>query len=171
MKIYVIKIAVRGVSPMVWRRLRIAADTSLAALHSIFQIVQGWGDDYLHQFHIYGKDYGISYDGGIGFPDNPFQTVIDDFSFDIGDRFTYEYNFFEHWLHDVRVEAIHEDSTLKTPFCTSGHGQPPRMKLIRRWRFWRPSLMRMMQQRSVISGHLLTTWMLFGSIAIKSTGN
>lgn len=63
MKIYVIKIAVCGVSPMVWRWLRIAADTSLAALHFIFQIVQGWGDDYLHQFHIHGKDYGISYDG------------------------------------------------------------------------------------------------------------
>lgn len=124
MKIYVIKIAVRGVSPMVWRRLRIAADTSLAALHFIFQIVQGWGNDYLYQFHIYGKDYGISYDGGIDFPDNPFRTVTDDFSFDIGDRFTYEYNFFEHWLHDVRVEAIHEDSTLKTPFCISGHGMP-----------------------------------------------
>ncbi|MGL5968220.1 MAG: IS1096 element passenger TnpR family protein [Kluyvera sp.] len=50
--------------------------------------------------------------------------MIDDFSFDIGDRFTYEYNFFEHWLHDVRVEAIHEDSTLKTPFCMSCHGMP-----------------------------------------------
>lgn len=59
MKVYVIKIAVRGVSPMVWRRLRIAADTSLAALHFIIQIIQGWGDDHLHQFHIYGKDYGI----------------------------------------------------------------------------------------------------------------
>ncbi|MDV5373166.1 hypothetical protein QM092_24800 [Enterobacter hormaechei] len=33
--------------------------------------------------------------------------MIDDFAFDAGDRFTYEYNFFEHWLHDVRVEAIH----------------------------------------------------------------
>jgi hypothetical protein len=124
MKIYVIKIAVRGVSPMVWRRLRNAADTSLAALHFIFQIVQGWGDDHLHQFHIYGKDYGISYDGDIGFPDNPFRIVIDDFSFDVSDRFTYEYNFFDHWLHDVRVEAIHEDSTLKTPFCINGHGMP-----------------------------------------------
>ncbi|MGP2427866.1 plasmid pRiA4b ORF-3 family protein [Yersinia sp. 2538 StPb PI] len=107
---------------MVWRRLRIAADTSLAALHFIFQIVQGWGDDYLHQFHIYGKDYGISYDGGIGFPDNPFRIVIDNFSFDVDYRFTYEYNFFEHWLHDIRVEAIHEDSALRTPFCMSGHG-------------------------------------------------
>jgi len=35
MKIYVIKIAVRGFTPMVWRRLRIAADISLAALHFI----------------------------------------------------------------------------------------------------------------------------------------
>lgn len=100
---------------MVWRRLGIAADTSLAALYFIFQIVQGWGDDHLHQFHIYGKDYGISYYGGIGFLDNPFRIVIGDFAFDVGDRFTYEYNFFEHWLHDIRVEAIHEDY---------GHGMP-----------------------------------------------
>lgn len=48
MKVYVIKIAVRGVSPMVWRRLRVAADTSLAALHFIIQIIQGWSDDHLH---------------------------------------------------------------------------------------------------------------------------
>ncbi|EKK3320091.1 plasmid pRiA4b ORF-3 family protein, partial [Salmonella enterica] len=39
MEIYVIKVAVHGVSPMVWRRLRIAANTSLAALHYIIQIV------------------------------------------------------------------------------------------------------------------------------------
>ncbi|MED8094750.1 IS1096 element passenger TnpR family protein [Escherichia coli] len=67
MKVYVIKIAVRSVSPVVWRRLRIAADTSLAALHFIIQIIQGWGDDYLHQFHIYGKDYGITYEGALVF--------------------------------------------------------------------------------------------------------
>ncbi|MFO5855015.1 IS1096 element passenger TnpR family protein, partial [Klebsiella pneumoniae] len=70
MKIYVIKIAVHGVSPMVWRRLRIAADTSLAALHFIFQIVQGWGDDHLHQFHIYDKDYGTPYHHCIVLDDN-----------------------------------------------------------------------------------------------------
>lgn len=124
MKTYTIKLAVCGVSPMVWRRLRISADTSLAALHYIIQIVQGWDNDYLHQFHIDGKDYGIFYDGGIAFPDNPYQVVIDDFAFDVGDRFTYEYNFFEHWLHDIRIEAIHDNSNLKTPFCLSGYGMP-----------------------------------------------
>ncbi|MGS4262737.1 IS1096 element passenger TnpR family protein [Serratia marcescens] len=45
MKIYVIKIAVRGVSPMVWRRLRIAADTSLAALHFILGFEGQWNEN------------------------------------------------------------------------------------------------------------------------------
>ncbi|ACX86428.1 hypothetical protein Pecwa_0603 [Pectobacterium parmentieri WPP163] len=67
MKIYVIKIAVRGVSPMVWRRLRIADDTPLAALHFIFQIVQGWGNDDLHQFHIHGKDLVFLTTGALAF--------------------------------------------------------------------------------------------------------
>ncbi|HEA7343596.1 TPA: hypothetical protein RXK68_004496 [Escherichia coli] len=50
--------------------------------------------------------------------------MIDDFEFDVGDRFTYEYNFFEHWIHDIRVEAIYKNTELKTPFCISGHGMP-----------------------------------------------
>ncbi|MCF7423557.1 plasmid pRiA4b ORF-3 family protein [Escherichia coli] len=52
----------------------------------------------------------------LGFPDNPFQVVIDDFEFDVGDRFTYEYNFFEHWIHDIRVEAIYENAVLYKGF-------------------------------------------------------
>lgn len=107
---------------MIWRRLRIAGNTSLASLHHIIQISQGWSDDYLHLFHIYGKDYGIFKDGGLGFSDNAYQVMIDDFGFDVGDRFTYEYNFNENWLHDIRIEAIDEFSTRKkTPLCLSGN--------------------------------------------------
>ena len=105
MKIYSIKIALRGVSPMVWRRLRIAGDTTLAALHYIIQIAYGWDDDFLHQFHIYGKDYGIARAGGI-WVENAYTVRIDDFDFDVGDRFIYEYNFFKFWLVDIRIEAI-----------------------------------------------------------------
>lgn len=56
--------------------------------------------------------------------DNPFRIVIDDFAFEVGDRFAYKYNFFEQRLHGIRVEAIHEDSTLKTPFCMGDHVMP-----------------------------------------------
>lgn len=51
MKMYFVKIALRGVSPMVWRRLRIPENTSLAQLHNIIQIAYNWDDEYLHQFH------------------------------------------------------------------------------------------------------------------------
>jgi transposase InsO family protein len=42
----------RGVSPTIWRRLRLQGNTSLAGLHHIIQIAMGWDDEYLHYFHI-----------------------------------------------------------------------------------------------------------------------
>ena len=84
MNVYRIKLALTGVSPMVWRRFRIAGDTSLAGLHFIIQIAQGWDDDYLHQFHIHGKDFGLNKPGAYSFPDDSRQVVMDDFEFDIG---------------------------------------------------------------------------------------
>ena len=125
MKHYSIKIALRAVSPMVWRRLRIPGYTSLATFHHVIQTVFGWEDDHLHLFHIYGKDYGIAYAGGLSFSDDPDAVYLDDFDFDIGDRFTYEYNFYAHWLHDIRIEAIEPASTSPVhPFCVKGNGMP-----------------------------------------------
>ena len=108
MKIYSIKIALRGISPMIWRRLRLSGTSSLADLHAIIQLAMGWDDDYLHRFHIYGKDYGISYTGGLWLSDNLHTVTLEDFDFDIGDRFTYTYNFYDHWLSDIRIEAIQD---------------------------------------------------------------
>lgn len=125
MNVYLVKIALRGVSPMVWRRLQIPENTSLANLHHTIQIVNGWDDEYLHQFHIYGKDYGISYEGGLMFSDNAHRVYFGDFEFDIGDKFTYEYNFFEHWLVDIRIETINESSASQVPiYCIKGNGMP-----------------------------------------------
>lgn len=112
-------------SPMIWRRLQIPGSTSLADFHHVIQIVFGWDDDHLHRFHIYGNDYGIAYVGGLSFSDNPYTVYLDDFEFDIGDRFTYEYNFFDRWLHDIRVEAIETASISPSdPFCIKGNGMP-----------------------------------------------
>src|SRR5437016_1962630 len=94
MRFYFIKIAIRGVSPMIWRRLRVPGSASLAMLHDCIQIINGWDDSYLNQFRIFGKNYGVYHDGGITFNDNARFVYIDDF--DVGDKFTYEYNFFEH---------------------------------------------------------------------------
>ena len=124
MKTYVIKIALRGVSPMVWRRLRISGNTSLAQLHHIIQVTNHWDDDYLHQFHIYGKDYGINHIGAVMFSDNAHKVLLNDFAFDAGDKFTYEYNFFQHWIIDIRIETITESTTATPIYCLKGNGMP-----------------------------------------------
>lgn len=122
MKMYRLKAALRGISPMVWRRLKIDESTSLAQLHHILQAVFQWDNDYLHQFHIYGKDYGIGYVGGLSFVDNAYKVYFRDFEFDIGDKFTYEYNFFAHWLVDIRVENITQTTSDFQPRCIKGNG-------------------------------------------------
>ena len=129
MKVYFIKIALRGVSPMVWRRLRVPGSASLAMLHDCIQIINSWDDDYLHQFHIYGKDYGLNYPGGLNYSDNVHEIYLDDFQFDIGDKFTYEYNFFEHLIHDIRIENIRDFlPTKNNVICLSGQGMPSATK-------------------------------------------
>jgi len=60
-KTYFVKMVLRGISPMIWRRFWIPGNTSLADFHHIIQTAYRWDDDHLHRFHIYGKDYGIGY--------------------------------------------------------------------------------------------------------------
>lgn len=122
MKTYFIKMVLWGISPMIWRRFQIPGNTSLADFHHIIQIAYGWDNEYLHQFHIYGKDYGIGYIGGISFSDDAHKVYIDDFEFDANDKFTYEYNFFEHWFVDVRIEDIRDKLTPAPVYCVKGSG-------------------------------------------------
>jgi hypothetical protein len=125
MKFYFVKVALRGVSPMVWRRLRIPGNASLAMLHQCIQIINGWDDFNLHQFHIYGKDFGINYVGGLSYSDNVHTVLLDSFNFDVGDKFTYEYNFFEHIMHDISIESILELPIIESSIvCLRGSGMP-----------------------------------------------
>lgn len=125
MKLYFIKIAIRDVSPMIWRRLRVPGTASQAMLHNSIQIINGWDDSYLNQFRIFGKDYGVYHDGGISFNDDAHTVYMDEFEFDVGDKFTYEYNFFEHIMHDIRIEDIKNlPITENIIFCINGSGMP-----------------------------------------------
>ena len=37
-----LRVVVRGVSPLIWRRLVVAESMSLAAFHEVLQVVFGW---------------------------------------------------------------------------------------------------------------------------------
>jgi hypothetical protein len=47
--IYQFKVVLRGISPMIWRRLLLRSDHSIADLHYTIQIAMGWSDTHLHR--------------------------------------------------------------------------------------------------------------------------
>jgi Plasmid pRiA4b ORF-3-like protein len=64
-QVYQLRIWIREISPPIWHRLLVCSDGTIAQLHDILQIAFGWADEYLHQFLIRGKPFGIWKPGGI----------------------------------------------------------------------------------------------------------
>lgn len=100
------KIHILGVSPQIYRRFVVSDTTNIAQLHHLIQMIMGWKCYHLHQFHIFGKYYGIYYSGGMSFSSNPCDITLASFDFRKGDKFTYCYNFYDNWVHEMRVEKV-----------------------------------------------------------------
>ncbi len=124
--IYQLKVVLLGISPMIWRRIGVRSDSTIADLHYIIQIAMGWKDEHLHQFLIHGVHYGISYPGTGGFINNAHEVKLSQFGLREREKFSYEYDFFSNWKHQIRVEAIlPDDNEQNYPLCTAGKGACP----------------------------------------------
>jgi len=123
--VYQLRVVVRGVSPLIWRRLLIPADTTIAGLHAELQIAFGWGGEHLHRFLIHGVEYGISYAGGVGFRGDPHRVHVDELGLRPTERFVYDYDFTDGWRLDLRLEQILTDDGRVYPRCTGGRRAGP----------------------------------------------
>jgi Plasmid pRiA4b ORF-3-like protein len=136
MNIYRLRVVIAGVSPLLWRRLEVAAGTTVAGLHAIVQTAFGWSGEYLHRFVIGGTEYGITYVGGPGFRDDVRQVRLADLGLHEGERFVYEYKFSAAWRVDMRVEQIARAQPGRVyPRCTGGRRAGPPEDWDGRWAF------------------------------------
>lgn len=119
--VYRLRVVVARISPLIWRRLLVPADTTIAELHTILQTIFGWSGEHLHRFVIHGREYGISYLGGPGFRDNAHTVRLEDLGLRLGERFSYEYNYFAAWTCDLRLERIQPGEPGRVyPRCIGG---------------------------------------------------
>jgi Plasmid pRiA4b ORF-3-like protein len=117
--IYQLRIVLRDISPLIWRRLLVYSDTTLAHLHHMLQILFAWSDEHLHHFHIFGKDYGSN-------AADTRHGTLQSFAFQPGERFRYIYNYYAQWQCDIRLEAtLPCDTTRFHPVCTGGKWPAP----------------------------------------------
>jgi len=123
--VYRLRAVLHAVSPLIWRRLLVSGESTVADLHTIVQTAFGWGGEHLHRFVIHGAEYGINYVGGPGFRDAR-QVRLGGLGLRVGERFFYEYNFFAGWRVDLRVEEIVAAEPGRVyPRCTAGRRAGP----------------------------------------------
>lgn len=120
--LYQLKVRLLGVTPTVWRRFCVPGSTKLSRLHTTLQIVMGWEDFHLHQFHIDGEVYGSFELSGAGSE----HATLDELALPVHATFLYEYDMGDLWQHDVRIEKISRPSAkFAYPRCLAGKEAAP----------------------------------------------
>jgi heme-degrading monooxygenase HmoA len=72
---YQLRIVLRDVSPLIWRRLLVPSNIDLPRLSRILQFLFSWSGEHLHRLHIHGKDYGTAYAGGVSSGNDPLSRI------------------------------------------------------------------------------------------------
>jgi hypothetical protein len=120
----ILKVTLRGIRPPIWRRIRIADDTTLSKLHQVIQLAMGWEDAHLHEFQIGDRRYGEPSDEGWPgaartYSENNVKlaSLVDQGIM----QFRYLYDFGDGWEHQVVVEKVQPlDPDQQYPSLTGG---------------------------------------------------
>ncbi len=123
--LYQLRYYIKGINPLIWRRLLITNNHTLGDLHHAIQMSYGWTNYHLHQFTIKGKTYGI-YSGYMDYAEDADETTIGSLNLCKYEKFLYEYNFTSDWEVEVRLEDILESNKERSyPLCISGSRAGP----------------------------------------------
>ena len=80
----------------------------------------------MHRFVIHGTEYGISQVGRPWFRDDARTVHLGELGLRVGEKFSYEDNFFASWQLDLRVEQIRSVEPGRVyPQCTGGRRAGP----------------------------------------------
>ncbi len=127
---YQLKIELKDIKPIVWRRVLVLGKYNLKKLHDIIQLTMGWTDSHLHEFLIENRRYiNPDYDEddfNEGEPAlNEKKTKICDI-LSFSDTFQYSYDFGDGWEHFITVEEIVDmDEVNSYPLCIGGENACP----------------------------------------------
>ena len=130
---YQIKISIKDIKPVIWRRLRIPGNITFQQLHQIIQASFGWLDYHLYKFEVQKTVVTIRDDNyapgelyGEGFTELDSENTKINELFDANDRCEYEYDFGDSWEHEIIIEKRLKDTKKNSfPECLGGARQRP----------------------------------------------
>lgn len=120
-----LKIALRYVRPVCWRRILVPASDTLGDLHDVIQVAFAWDGDHLHAFTIGRRQYGdTSFD--LEFDADEFDVTLATAFARARKPISYVYDFGDDWEHEIELERVVEPDPAATyPVCVDGRGASP----------------------------------------------
>ena len=120
-----LRIVLAEVVPEVWRRLQVPSNFTLRRLHVVLQHAMGWKVAPQHLFRVGSSLFGMPSEGSGALKDSRWVT-LQDLLARKETAFTYEYGPGTRWIHQVRIEGLHDgNSTDQRPACLAGAGACP----------------------------------------------
>ncbi|MEU4234343.1 type II toxin-antitoxin system Phd/YefM family antitoxin [Nonomuraea sp. NPDC026600] len=112
--VHQLKVALREVRPLVWRRIQVPSAASLFDLHNVIQAAMGWQNYHLHLFAKDWVEYGDN-------ATSEYDVTLARLLPEAGEHLAYRYDFGDMWDHDLVVEKIHQPAPKAIyPRCSAG---------------------------------------------------
>lgn len=122
--VYQLKVSLRDAKPPIWRRLLVAADTSLARLHATIGAAFGRHGGHMHVFETAYGDFGRA-DRELGHRADG-SVTLEQVAPGVKDKIRYTYDFGDDWVHDIVVEKVLDpDPSTAYPRCIGGKRAAP----------------------------------------------
>jgi hypothetical protein len=129
-----VRVDVDDIRPPIWRRMDLASDLPLDALHHILQSTFGWTDSHLHAFTAGGRmhesgaeRYLTAFDlaeGDEGVLES--DVRLDELLAESGDTLYYSYDFGDGWEHTILLEEVLDRGPDAPPaWCLRGRRAGP----------------------------------------------
>jgi hypothetical protein len=125
---FVLRVALREIAPPIWRTVRVPGWYTLNQLHRVFQMIFGWQDYHLYAFEIGSRRFERKHPESEG--EDTGAATLAKLGLERGTEFSYEYDFGDGWVHEVRVEDVQptgsdEDDWQALPVLLGGERAGP----------------------------------------------
>lgn len=123
-KIYQLKITLTDSSPIIWRRILVPANITLALLHEIIQEAMGWRNQHMYAFDHEEASFGEVFpedDNGM-YPAD--KVRLSELLKTVRDKLIYIYDMGDNWEHHLVLEKILPSASI-VPACSHASGACP----------------------------------------------
>ncbi len=126
---FILRLALRQIKPVIWRKVAAHPSTPLDALHQIIQALFLWDNMHLHEFSSQGRVYRSAADVEESQDDSISEdgVTIDTVLKRKGDKILYQYDFGDGWEIEITLEGRDAEiaEIYALPMCLDGERAAP----------------------------------------------